>query len=159
MHRSLGKFLFLLSLAVLAVGCDSSPQSQSVSWVIGAWCTETYTFSDREAYTKELARTDKPPPKVSCMTFSSSGEIFRTSGDKGRQRIFGTFRVRGENLELSAQDKDDFRPMGERIAVDQLLVDFKRGRHLLLRKLPEGTEPESLDLSEPLPILLDANVE
>jgi hypothetical protein len=142
------KLAFLL-LVLITVGCTSAPPSRT-PWIHGVWLSEKRIFPDRETYLK--SHPDGQPLNIFCMVFTPDGNIYRYSSDKGRQRIYGEFRVVGNTLELSARDKKHFLPMGQRIEPDQLSMDFKRGRKLLLRKLVDGTNLESLDLSGSLRI-------
>lgn len=89
------------------------------------------------------------------MIFTSSC-IFRLSKSKGRERIYGKFRVNVNILELCENDKNNFSPMGELIAPDKLLMNLKRGRKILSSKLPPGTNPESLDLSGLLILVIES---
>lgn len=137
------KNVILVMLALLAAGC--TPERRPSPWIHGVWMAETLIVADREAYLQEHA--DGRPPEAFCMVFTQDGKIYRYSKTKGRQRIYSEFRVSGNTLEMSARDEGQFRPMGKLVPPDKLSMDFKRGRKLILRKLPEGTDPDDLDLS------------
>ena len=148
------KNTIIIILVFLYTGCSSSDNAQTKTWIHGAWLLKEYIVADRETFLKK--RPNGQTPEVACMIFTNDGKIFRLSKSIGRERIYGKFRVNGNVLELCANKKNEFYPMGQLIAPDKLLMDFKKGRKILSIKLPPGTNPESLDLSGQLTLVIES---
>lgn len=132
------KTAILLFILVLC-GCGRKEES----WVHGAWVSEKLIYEDAELYEKKYA--NKEPVTLFIMEFTPDGDINRYS-IKGKQTLGGDFRVVGDYLELGSKEKDSFLRLGEFQRPDYLLMDFKKGRVTVLKKLPDDTDISDIDM-------------
>jgi hypothetical protein len=122
--------------------------------VSGLWCAEKLIYADNEGFERRRSKTG--PPKQFCMLFTEQGRLIRFGADKGRQTLNIKYRMNGDEIQLSVGNKNKYSPIGKLIASNQLLMDFKRGRKMLLNRMPDGTNPELLELDKTLSVEFSA---
>ncbi|MET0068385.1 MAG: hypothetical protein ABW076_18725 [Candidatus Thiodiazotropha sp.] len=140
--------LSIIFLGAVFITTNSEPSETNIN---GLWCTQLLIYKDKksfdERYSKKIDR-----PKKSCILFTNEGDFIRHSANKGERAFNGKYRMNGDEIQLLARNKKNYLPMGKLIAPSQLLMDFKRGRKMVLNKMPDGTDPKSLDLDTVLPV-------
>ncbi len=142
--------LLILSILCIATACNDIDQETQTPSVSGLWCAEKIIYADKVEFERRHSKTG--PPKQSCILFTEQERLVRFSADKGRQILNVEYLMNGDEIQLSGVNKNKYLPIGKLIAPNQLLMDFKRGRKMLLNRMPDGTNPELLELDKTLSV-------